>query len=837
MRTHIIFLFLGILLLYPTAWAEISLTVNGQTYEALPLKIGQTSMIEIRSDNHLPYTAYVGFDDGDEPLGSVSNPAVFTEAGNLATISFVTAPPLYGCYVNAAGISPPPAAGLHFRFAYNADAVGQTILKLYDSTLSTVLDSIVITVESEETGTGFTYQGRLLDDNRSAEGFYDFVFTLFSDPSEGTVIGAAVMKEDVEVADGYFTVLLDFGDVFGTKAQWLQMSVRPGDSTGDYTTLMPRQRLTPAPHATYAAKSDWNKLENVPSGFADGIDNGLTSETDPTVPASLKDGLAWSEILNIPAGFADRVDDGILTETDPTVPAGIKDGLSWSEIMSIPAGFADGIDNDTILSESQVENFIANDINSGYVPYDNGTKLVSSPLYSNGQETAIGSGTYPDRKFNVVTDSDVYGIYSDNTKTSGNNFGVVAAATGSTTGTSYGLFGASLSANGTNFGVYGTATTASTGINYGVYGTASNSSGSAYAGYFAGDMRTTGILNKDYDLRMASDAGAEVAIGTSIDSIRKVNLYTNTDTYGLFSENALSGGERYGLYGVATGDTNGYSYGVFGKSLSGAGHNFGVWGEATAATPYTNYAIYGVAANSGSGYAFAGYFVGDVRITGGLNKDYGLQIATASGAEVGIGTESLSDRKLYVYTDSDTYGVYSSISGGNPMIGGVKYGVYGSSNSSACTNYGVYGRAATDSQETNYGVYGYARNTTAASYAGYFDGAVHVTTNLFAGGNVSALSFTDRTPYPKDLETAYDAVMSMERLPEGEYQENNKEQQLDHSKLSVFIRSEEGNRDLSATVSCLNEVVKDLVRENQELKARLAAIEAAIVSRKAGGEQ
>ena len=79
--------------------------------------------------------------------------------------------------------------------------------------------------------------------------------------------------------------------------------------------------------------------------------------------------------------------------------------------------------------------------------------------------------------------------------------------------------------------------------------------------------------------------------------------------------------------------------------------------------------------------------------------------------------------------------------------------------------------------------------------------------------NVSALSFTDRTPYPEDLATAYQAVMSMERLGDGQYDENNKQVQLDHSKLSDFIKSKDGNRDLSATVSALNEVVKDLIRK------------------------
>lgn len=84
-------------------------------------------------------------------------------------------------------------------------------------------------------------------------------------------------------------------------------------------------------------------------------------------------------------------------------------------------------------------------------------------------------------------------------------------------------------------------------------------------------------------------------------------------------------------------------------------------------------------------------------------------------------------------------------------------------------------------------------------------------------GDVSAASFTDRTPYPKDYQTALDAVMSMERLPDGEYDENDKEHQLNHDKLHVYVKN--GNyRDMSATVSCLVEVVKEMRKELNELK-------------------
>ncbi len=62
--------------------------------------------------------------------------------------------------------------------------------------------------------------------------------------------------------------------------------------------------------------------------------------------------------------------------------------------------------------------------------------------------------------------------------------------------------------------------------------------------------------------------------------------------------------------------------------------------------------------------------------------------------------------------------------------------------------------------------------------------------------------------------------MGMKRLPDGEYDPENKGNQLDHSSLTDFVRGKDGNRDLSATVSAQNEVIKDLIRRIEELEKR-----------------
>jgi len=128
-------------------------------------------------------------------------------------------------------------------------------------------------------GTAFTYQGRLIDANDVADGLYDFRFKLFDDPNVvlGNQVGSDVNKPDVDVIDGYFTVELDFGSgVFDGDARWLEIGVRPGvlEDPNTYTTLVPRQEVTPTPYALYAktagGDNDWmisgNNMYSIPSG-------------------------------------------------------------------------------------------------------------------------------------------------------------------------------------------------------------------------------------------------------------------------------------------------------------------------------------------------------------------------------------------------------------------------------------------------------------------------------------------------------------------------------------------------------------------------------------------
>ena len=108
-------------------------------------------------------------------------------------------------------------------------------------------------VAAAPVGTAFTYQGELRAGGTAPTAAFDFEFALFSVPTAGSAIDTEV-RNDAPVNAGLFTVELDFTDVPFAASQeyFLEVRVREGASTGGYTQLLPRQRVTPAPYAINA---------------------------------------------------------------------------------------------------------------------------------------------------------------------------------------------------------------------------------------------------------------------------------------------------------------------------------------------------------------------------------------------------------------------------------------------------------------------------------------------------------------------------------------------------------------------------------------------------------
>ena len=137
-------------------------------------------------------------------------------------------------------------------------------------------------------GTAFTYQGQLIKNGEPVNDTCDFLFLLYDAPIGGSPVGDTQEKPAVTVTGGIFTIPnLDFGNgAFNGEARWLLITVRCPINSGAYTSIGPRQELSPTPYAlhagraTFASTAAWGGLIGVPAGFADNVDNDTTYTTD-----------------------------------------------------------------------------------------------------------------------------------------------------------------------------------------------------------------------------------------------------------------------------------------------------------------------------------------------------------------------------------------------------------------------------------------------------------------------------------------------------------------------------------------------------------------------------
>ncbi len=101
-------------------------------------------------------------------------------------------------------------------------------------------------------GTAFSYQGELDETGSPASGAFNLTFALFNTNAGGEAVGGPVTNKNVNVTNGQFTVLIDFGaGVFTGGSNWLEIGVEHTGGTG-FATLAPRQLLTPMPYAIAA---------------------------------------------------------------------------------------------------------------------------------------------------------------------------------------------------------------------------------------------------------------------------------------------------------------------------------------------------------------------------------------------------------------------------------------------------------------------------------------------------------------------------------------------------------------------------------------------------------
>jgi hypothetical protein len=107
-------------------------------------------------------------------------------------------------------------------------------------------------------GTAFTYQGHLKQNGAPANGDYALQFTLYATSTGGGLVAGPITNA-VTVSNGLFSVSLEFGLNFTGADRWLEIGVTT-NGNGNFSTLVPRQKLTPTPYAILAQTVSTNGL-------------------------------------------------------------------------------------------------------------------------------------------------------------------------------------------------------------------------------------------------------------------------------------------------------------------------------------------------------------------------------------------------------------------------------------------------------------------------------------------------------------------------------------------------------------------------------------------------
>jgi hypothetical protein len=124
------------------------------------------------------------------------------------------------------------------------------------ATIVAALLSAAFTTQAPAQGTTVSYQGVLNQSGSEFTGNAEFQATLWDASSGGSQVAAnSPASVIVPVNGGLFVLPLNFGEApfAGGSERWLQLEVRT--TIGSFTTLSPRQRLTPTPYAIRAASA------------------------------------------------------------------------------------------------------------------------------------------------------------------------------------------------------------------------------------------------------------------------------------------------------------------------------------------------------------------------------------------------------------------------------------------------------------------------------------------------------------------------------------------------------------------------------------------------------
>jgi hypothetical protein len=284
----------------------------------------------------------------------------------------------------------------------------------------------------------FTYHGTLQDAGRPANGNYDIQLTLYSKQSGGTVLAGPVTLSRVQVANGNFSTVVDFGPMTSMTSQgWVDVKVSPAGNNA-FVSLDNRSPVAPEggcpgswtldgnaaiPAGSYLGTSDNTEVDIRANGSAVAwfMPTGSTALSDPySVNGSFSTGIGFNAGTNFSGStviggyqdvFGNAVHDsntnqfivtaehgvGINTSSTPDGFAGLNDELTIAPSSSLPASNTD-ITLETPATSSSYAGFNIQADPTGYFYimglYNTGAGLRYDPLmyfnfFSGGQGADI----------------------------------------------------------------------------------------------------------------------------------------------------------------------------------------------------------------------------------------------------------------------------------------------------------------------------------------------------------------------------------------------------------------------------------------------------------------
>ncbi|HZS48072.1 MAG TPA: hypothetical protein VFC63_23585 [Blastocatellia bacterium] len=191
--------------------------------------------------------------------------------------------------------------------------------------------------------TSFTYQGRLTDSGKSANGTYDLQFTLYDDLTAGHQQGSpsVITKPGVNVTNGIFTVQLDFGNKV-VSGLFLEIGAKhPADAS--FTILSPRQAINAVPFATRSGLAD--SVVSISGQSPDNVALATTMVLNGNVPSGSSNYIQNTTTQQAGSNFnisGSGTVGGNLTVTgalNATLPAGSGNYIQNSTTQQINSNF------------------------------------------------------------------------------------------------------------------------------------------------------------------------------------------------------------------------------------------------------------------------------------------------------------------------------------------------------------------------------------------------------------------------------------------------------------------------------------------------------------------